>query len=158
VRSRLLVVLAAARCFVKALGRIASRLKKAACNVGSRRATGTSRGFAEDGLGLVQVQAWRRVERRDAHWASERPSDWARRNLRSLRDGAAGFNAGGIADAGGESLRCWLDLGSQAELFSIGVRSRGLKTVRILVSALHGCGHSLGCAQIVHNSGLRVCA
>jgi hypothetical protein len=85
----------------------ALRPRKEACSVGSRRAVGVLSSVSS-GLVRAQAQTWRRVGRRAAHSANARPSDWARRNLRSLRDGAAGFNAGGIAGAGGWSLRCWV--------------------------------------------------
>lgn len=69
--------------------------------MGSRRVTGGFSAFSND-LVRVQVHAWRRVdERRHADSAKLSPSDWARKNRRSLGDGAEGLNADGIAGASG---------------------------------------------------------
>jgi hypothetical protein len=77
------------------------RPNREACSGGSRRATESSKDCwgRRDILvaNLAQVQACRRGARREAHSERKRPADWARRNLRSLGDGAAGFNAAGIA-------------------------------------------------------------
>jgi hypothetical protein len=105
VSSRVLVI-AAVRCFVGVLGRIESRLRKAARTVGSRLVIGALRGFSV----LVQLQTWRRRGRRAVHSAKARPLVCARRNLRSLRDGTAGFNAGGIAGGRGWSVRYWIEV------------------------------------------------
>jgi hypothetical protein len=42
----------------------------------------------------------------------------------------------------------WI-LGRKPNSSRSGVRSRGFETARILVSALHGCGHSPGLTQTV---------
>ncbi len=103
--------------FSAARGRIASRPKTAAWREGSRRRVNIKEGFVVIVvIGLVVifaaqvVQAWRRVDkraaggcvdvdRREAHSAKPKPSDWERRNRSNLRDGTAGFNAGGIVGA-----------------------------------------------------------
>lgn len=69
------------------------------------------------GGGLAEppaVQTWRRCRAgccRSAAarhvGANESPSDWARRYRRRLRDGAAGFNAGGIAARSSRRVSDW---------------------------------------------------
>lgn len=91
---------AAVRCFLSDLGRrVPLRSRNAARTAGSRLAVGGPDGLGND-LGLPQAQPWR-TGSGAVHSAEASPSDWARRNLRSLCDGAANFNAGGIADAKG---------------------------------------------------------
>jgi hypothetical protein len=69
------------------------------------------------------------------HSAKTRPSDCARRNLRSLRDGARGFNAGGIADRQGIGHAGAVSRSQLSSFPSVSSWTPGVEVCRIVACA-----------------------